>query len=198
MNRQLVLLSVAVTVAACGGGGGGNNFSTPLPPPGPGATPIYDVQGSGAISPLVGQTVTIEGVVTGDFQENDADTSRNLGGFFIQNTPDGSFETSDGIFVFDGNNPGTPVDAGDLVRVEGVVNEYFGETQISTSSVTIIGGGAILPAPINLPTSGIQTNSDGELIADNQRTIHDGVVDLDRRVSRDVDEAFDLAGVGVS
>lgn len=169
MNRHFALLSLAVTVAACGGNGGGNNSATPLPPPGPGATPIYDVQGSGATSPLVGQTVTVEGVVTGDFQENDADTDRDLGGFFIQNVPDGSFATSDGIFVFDGNNPGTPVDAGDLVRVEGVVNEYFGETQISTSSVTIIGSGAILPAPINLPAAATVTNSDGDLIADLER-----------------------------
>ena len=166
MDRQLALLCLVVTVAACGGSGGGNNSPAPPPSPGPGTTAIYDVQGDGATSPLVGQTVTVEGVVTGDFQENDADTGRNLGGFYIQNVPDGDFETSDGVFVFDGNNPGTPVDAGDLVRVEGVVNEYFGETQISTSSVTVIGTGAILPAPVNLPAAATLTNSDGDLIAD--------------------------------
>lgn len=168
MKRQLAVLGLAAAAAACGGGGGDFSPANP-PPPGPGTTPLYEVQGDGTSSPLVGQTVTVEGVVTGDFQENDADTSRNLGGFYIQSIPDGDFDTSDGIFIFDGNNPGTPVNVGDLVRVEGVVNEYFGETQISTSSVSVIGGGAILPAPVNLPAVGTVTNSDGELIADLER-----------------------------
>jgi uncharacterized protein len=33
-------------------------------------TPIYDVQGNAADSPLVGSEVAIEGVVVGDFQNN--------------------------------------------------------------------------------------------------------------------------------
>ena len=33
--------------------------------------------------------ITVEGVVTGDFQEGDSDTRRNLSGFYIQGTPDG-------------------------------------------------------------------------------------------------------------
>src|SRR5690606_5701003 len=47
------------------------------------ATPVYAVQGAGAESPLVGQTVTLEAVVTGDFQSADL-SSDDLAGFFVQ------------------------------------------------------------------------------------------------------------------
>ena len=106
-------------------------------------TTIQDVQGTAADSPLDDQTVTVGGVVTGDFQEGDADTTRNLGGFYIQNPPDGSDETSDGIFVFDGNSPATDVAVGDRVRVQGTVKEYYGETQISATAVTVTGTGHV-------------------------------------------------------
>ncbi|MDH3613296.1 MAG: ExeM/NucH family extracellular endonuclease [Gammaproteobacteria bacterium] len=132
-------------------------------------TAIYDVQGDGASSPLDGQSVTVEGIVTGDFQDGDTDSARNLGGFFVQNVPDADFATSDGVFVFDGNNPVVGVSAGDVVRVTGTVNEYFGETQITVDNVTIIGSGGLLAAPINLPVAATRMNSDGILIADLER-----------------------------
>ena len=150
MHRYLLLL--ATTLAACGGGGGSSIANPPPPPPGNvGITPIYDVQGSGAASPLAGQSVEIEGVVIGDFQDNDADVTRNLGGFYLQNVPDADFTTSDGVFVFDGGTPTVDVSMGNLVRVTGTVNEYFGETQVSANSVSIVGTGAILPIPVMLP-----------------------------------------------
>jgi len=168
MFRYFLLL--ATTLAACGGSGGSSITNPPPPPPGnTGVTAIYAVQGNGAVSPLVGQSVTIEGVVIGDFQDNDADVTRNLGGFYLQNVPDADFDTSDGIFVFDGSSPTVDVSAGDLVRVTGTVNEYFSETQVSASSVSIVGTGAILPIPVTLPTASTTTNSDGELIADLER-----------------------------
>jgi len=150
MHRYLLLL--ATTLAACGGG-----------------TPIYDVQGSGAASPLAGQSVEIEGVVIGDFQDNDADVTRNLGGFYLQNVPDADFTTSDGVFVFDGGTPTVDVSMGNLVRVTGTVNEYFGETQVSANSVSIVGTGAILPIPVVLPAASTVTNSNGDLLADLER-----------------------------
>ena len=73
------------------------------------------------------------------FQEGDTDAGRNLGGFYIQNAPDADVATSDGVFVFDGSNPQTDVEAGDLVRVSGSVTEYFGETQIAATDVTVVG-----------------------------------------------------------
>ena len=162
------LIAIAITLAACGGNGGAGN-SNPPPANNPVITPTYDVQGSGASSPIAGQVVTVEGIVTGDFQDGDADDARNLGGFYIQSVPDADFATSDGVFVFDGNNPGVDVSPGDLVRAEGTVNEYFGETQITASSISVTGIGSILAVDINLPTAETTTNSDGELIADLER-----------------------------
>ena len=62
-------------------------------------TRIYAVQGSGTDSPLAATTVTIEGVVTGDFQDGTG-LHGDLNGFFVQDvTGDGDEATSDGIFV---------------------------------------------------------------------------------------------------
>jgi predicted extracellular nuclease len=166
--RIFTLLSGLSLIAACGGDGGSGQASTPpVTPPPSGATMIADVQGTGDISPLEGQAVTVSGIVTGDFQENDADERRNLGGFYIQDgTPDANLNTSDGVFVFDGNNPATDIDVGDVVEVQGTVAEYFGETQINASSVRVVGSGGLIPFPVNLPINDTTTNSDGGLIAD--------------------------------
>lgn len=169
MRRTTILIGVLV-IAACGGGGGGSSVgASPAPPPDllpTGFTPITEVQGDGPSSPLQGQTVTIRGLVTGDFQDNDANDRSNLGGFYVQGIPDADLATSEGVFVHDGTNPATAVSAGNTVEVTGEVNEYFGETQIDATSVRVVGFGAILPFPISLPVAGTMTNSDGELIAD--------------------------------
>lgn len=167
--RLLTLMTGIALLSACGGGGGGGATTPPAPPPA-GGTMASDIQGSGATSPLVGQTVTVRGQVTGDFQEGDGDNRRNLGGFYLQDgPPDFDFDTSDGVFVFDGDTPSVDVNAGDVVEVTGEVTEYFGETQLNASSVRIVGTGTLVPAPINLPVSGTTTNSDGDLIADLER-----------------------------
>ena len=131
---------------------------------------ISAVQGAGAASPMEGQTVTVTGIVTGDFQENDADDRRNLGGFYLQDgPPDTDLQTSDGVFVFDGNSPATDIDAGDLVDVTGTVAEYFGETQINATSVRVVGAGAVVARPLSLPFNATTTSSDGDPIADLER-----------------------------
>lgn len=166
--RLLTVFTALVSIAACSSGGGSSNTAPPpiVNPPPNGDTAIGEVQGAGANSPLEGETVTVSGVVTGDFQENDGDTRRNLQGFYIQDSPDGDPASSDGIFIFDGTNPGVDVSVGDLVEVSGTVQEYFGETQISANSVTVTGSGSITPVPLDLPTSGTLLNSDGLLIPD--------------------------------
>ena len=108
-----MLVMVAITAAACGGNGG-NSTGSGGPTP---VIPIYRVQGNGAASPVTGQSVTVEGVVTGDFQDGDSDQSQNLGGFYIQSAPDADIATSDGVFVFDGAAPGVDVSVGERVRV---------------------------------------------------------------------------------
>jgi len=75
-----VLISGIALIAACGGGGGTGAVTPPTGgPPTGGATLISDIQGSGDTSPLEGQTVTVTGLVTGDFQDGDGDATRNLG-----------------------------------------------------------------------------------------------------------------------
>ncbi len=143
--------------------------NSPPPPDTPATTAIYDVQGSGAASPLAGQTVTVEGVITGDFQDNDDDPSRNLGGFYIQSAPDTDPTTSDGVFVFDGDNPTVNINIGNLVRVDGTVQEHFGETQIVAASVEIVGASIFQPTDILLPAPSAISNSDDSLVADLER-----------------------------
>jgi predicted extracellular nuclease len=129
--------------------------------------PIHDIQGTAAESSFVGQTVLVQAVVTGDYQGN-----LQLGGFFIQEEAggeDADERTSEGIFVYcdpDGiyrfnNNeedqprPGLCTDSadiadvatGDLVEVEGVVEETYGQTQINVSAgrVSVLSQGNPLP-----------------------------------------------------
>jgi predicted extracellular nuclease len=79
--------------------------------------PIGQVQGEGARSALDGQTVTVEGVVTGAFLEG-------LGGFFIQDAGDGNPKTSDALFIaLEEGAPLPTLVAGDRLRVRGIVGE---------------------------------------------------------------------------
>ncbi len=131
---------------------------------------IHDVQGAGASSPFANpdQTVVVEGVVTGDFQDGDANEQDNLQGFYLQEEDadaDADPLTSEGIFVFDGSTP-LDVNAGDQVRVTGNATEFFGETQISAIQVEVIGSGfSVTPATVNLPTAGVVL-ANGEYIPD--------------------------------
>ncbi len=116
----------------------------PAPPAEP--TPIYVVQGNGLASPLDGQVVLIEGVVTADHQEGD------FNGFFMQEVVgDADVTTSDGIFVFEGGNT-VDVNVGDVVRVEGTVDEFFDLTEITdVTSVSIVGTAPVTPTVVSLP-----------------------------------------------
>ena len=117
-------------------------------------TDIVAVQGPGDVSPLLGQAVTVRGVVTGDFQDD-----AQLRGFFIQQpVPDHDPATSEGLFVF---APGAiDVKEGDYVQVSGVVAEYPDTeaaanrvTQIANpSALTVCGPGPrIVPRLVKLP-----------------------------------------------
>ncbi len=173
MNKFVIALSIVATTACGGGGAASATARTPAPAPAPAPaenTSVSIVQGSGVASALLGQTVSIRAIVSGDFQNNDADSASNLGGFYVQQeTPDGDIETSDGVFIYDGSNPETDVSVGDRVEITGTVNEYFGETQISASSVRITGTGVLRVTNVLLPTTATTTNSDGREIADLER-----------------------------
>lgn len=113
---------------------------------------IADVQGSGSSSPLVGNVVTVEGVVTADHRVG------GYNGVYIQTAGSGG-ETdatpgvSDGVFVAVGAV--TPTFAiGDLVRVTGPVVENFGLTQVTGSAagaVEVVTAGVGVPAATALP-----------------------------------------------
>ncbi|MEN8762498.1 MAG: ExeM/NucH family extracellular endonuclease, partial [Thiogranum sp.] len=130
------------------------SFSVPLPPP---LVFIHDIQGAGNSSPYNGQAVTVVGIVTGDFQDGDADERSNLRGFYVQeedSDADADPLTSEGIFVFDGSAP-LDLNVGDQVRVTGTATEFFGETQISASQVEIIGTGSVSVTAVALPAAGV-------------------------------------------
>jgi uncharacterized protein len=170
INRScLYPATLTLLLAACGSGGGGSTSVMPPPPQGPVITALHDVQGAGNSSPMTGTTITVNGVVTGDFQSGDADSRQNLNGFFIQEeVPDAAAGTSDGLFVFDGSAPTTDVNVGDIVQVEGEVLEYFGETQISATSVKVTGNGTVQAVDISFPFD-VTGNSSGNEIADLER-----------------------------
>ncbi len=105
-------------------------------------TALYDVQGSGTASALDGQTVSVEGIVSGDFQLAD-----ELSGFFMRSLlGDGDVTTSDGLFItdlFDADTAGdTDVDVDDLVQLRGTVAEIDDLTQLVTvENVTVCADG---------------------------------------------------------
>lgn len=108
-------------------------------------TPIYDIQGSGPSAAITG-SVTTQGVVVGDYEG----PSPTLRGFYMEDVSgDGDPTTSDGIFVFNGNNDS--VSLGDLVRVSGSASEFQDQTQISASSITNCGTGSVDPVDVTLP-----------------------------------------------
>jgi predicted extracellular nuclease len=122
---------------------------------------IHEVQGNGASSPLVGQTVIVEGIVVGDFQDGLSGTNGDFNGFHIQEEDadaDADPLTSEGIFVFDGNSPIVNVAIGDLVRVQGAVSEFSGLTEITSfTGVTVLSSGNPLPtaATLSLPVTAV-------------------------------------------
>jgi len=153
MNKLVIALTT-FAIAACGDRSDPETI-TNNPPPSTGIR-VSDIQGSGDSSPMTEQTVSFTAIVSGDFQENDSDTSRNLGGFYVQQeSSDGDVTTSDGVFVFDGDNPSVDVRVGDRVEIRGTVKEFFGETQISATSVRVTGTGTIPATDVDLPVNSL-------------------------------------------
>lgn len=118
------------------------------------ATSISEIQGSGHLSALDGQTVTTAGVVTA------VDTNGSRG-FWIQDpNGDGNAATSDAIFVF--TNAAPTVTVGQQVRVTGTVDEFtpngaapgsFSTTEIVATSaaggvIEVLGTGPAIAATV--------------------------------------------------
>jgi uncharacterized repeat protein (TIGR01451 family) len=157
----LVLTNTASVTTTAAGDDPANNrdsvYTTIIPDSWCGypATYIHVIQGSGMSSPEVGNVHTVEGVVVGDFQ-----TSSHLYGFFLQEEDtdaDSNPMTSEGIFIYDGSSPAVDVNDGDIVRVEGTVQEYFGLTRLTNvSSVEVCPGSDVAsPAIPNMPVTSV-------------------------------------------
>ena len=106
------------------------------------ATLISQVQGAGSSSPLIpdgadqSSEIVVEAIVT-------ANASERLSGFFLQEEridEDGDESTSEGLFVY-GAHP--ELKPGDRVRAKGVINEYYGQTQMVLSELSICGHDAL-------------------------------------------------------
>ena len=127
------------------------------------------VVGVDDVSPLEGQTVIIEAIVTADFQDGLFGDGGDLNGFFLQEEAydqDGVSTTSEGLFVFDGSNPDVDVRLGDRVRVTGTVGEYFGQTQISAMSVEVLDSGNALPTALEVTLDGsVMVDGSGGYVA---------------------------------
>jgi uncharacterized protein len=107
-------------------------------------TPIYDIQGSGNASPLAGQSVSTQGVVTAVFAA--------LDGYYLQDeTGDGNVLTSDGVFVY--SPGGISVSVGDRVRLNALVSEFNTVTELTNPSglVVLASGISIAPTSVVLP-----------------------------------------------
>ncbi|WP_246610838.1 ExeM/NucH family extracellular endonuclease [Nonomuraea rhizosphaerae] len=113
---------------------------------------IAQVQGSGDATPLAGQTVRVEGIVTGDFQRTD-----QLSGFFLQDpSPDADPKTSEGLFAF-ARDTFKDVSVGDRVLVTGRATEFNGWTELSpVSAVDVCGTGTVAARPYKLPSDGLE------------------------------------------
>ncbi len=123
---------------------------------------IPAVQGNSLSSPLSGQAVIVEGIVT----------ARTADGYFIQspdNATDGLANTSEGLFVHLGAAPGATATVGNRVRVTGTVNEYrptLQPHQLPLTRLTAVtgqqlrAGGQPLPLAQALPLADLGPGSD--------------------------------------
>jgi predicted extracellular nuclease len=147
------------------------------------ATTIPALQGKTDATSMADKLVTVEGIVTGDFQSRE-----QLSGFFIQDAKgDNDPATSDGIFVFvnaRSKAAGVDVKVGDLVSVTGVVAEFDEQTQLSQITDVKVLGQAPIPAPtaitLPLPTGTTFENYEGMLVTFPQKLTVSNNYELDR------------------
>ncbi|MGM3275769.1 ExeM/NucH family extracellular endonuclease [Ralstonia sp. 24A2] len=133
-------------------GQGGTTTPPPVQPVcGAAATHIADVQGAGATSPLAGQNVEIEAVVTADYSG-----TNGFNGFFVQQ-PDAQRRklagVSEGLFIY---APGVTARAGDLVHLVGKVEEKYGQTQLTLAAsglASCSSGNRVTPVDVTLPVA---------------------------------------------
>lgn len=129
-----------------------DNLCEPPPPPGD-LVLIHEIQGAQHRSPLEGEVVSVEAIVTAVGPD----------GFYIQEEDaeaDADVATSEGMFVFTGGAPGVAV--GDLVQISDEVEEFRPfENRVTITNfvfpdVTVVSSGNPLPTPVVLGVDRIQ------------------------------------------
>lgn len=129
---------------------------------------ISEAQGDKNISPFENQTAQLTGIVTARIRD----------GFFIQ-TPDdktdGNPATSEGIYVYTGNQMTAEAQIGNLVSVTGTITEFRPKaepaslpiTELSmkrgTDTIKVISKGSALPKPITLTAADFASNKIDQL-----------------------------------
>ncbi|MFQ6371605.1 ExeM/NucH family extracellular endonuclease [Shewanella sp. YIC-542] len=149
----------------------GNDVPAPAPALGQcgdEATRISAIQGQGASSPMVDNTVVIEGVVTAVNSASNA--------FFVQEETrheDGDASTSEGIYVY--NRAKLPMpEVGTVVRLMGAVSEYHDKTEITLSEqYSSCGTDQVQPVAVTLPVTSMAAleSLEGMLVSFNQELL---------------------------
>lgn len=109
---------------------------------------IGSIQGAGDSSPAVGHERTVEGIVTGDFQD-----AGGLSGYFLQEDSadiDEDTQTSEALFVDEHETTLGDVLAGARVRVTGSVEEVDGLTSLTNVTRLLDCGQTGLPDPLEI------------------------------------------------
>ncbi len=130
---------------------------------------IAEIQGEGAVSPLVGDLATTQGVVTATYPTG------GLSGFYLQTSGTGGENdatpgASDGLFVF-GSAAAAAVQIGDFVQVVGLVSEFSGTTEITAEDASAVTQLGAAPAPVTALATAYPTSEagreahEGELLA---------------------------------
>ncbi len=139
----------------------------PPPPPDPTEVTIAEIQGTGDASPLEGDTVTTQGVVTAAY------ASGGFDGFYIQTEGTGASDNtpgaSDAVFVYGRDIDESSLTIGEDVQVTGPVSEFRGTTQITPDEdgVSPVEGDPdpVVPLDFQLPgTEAGREAHEGELI----------------------------------
>ena len=139
----------------------------PEPPvdPEPTVLSIAQIQGTGDTTPVAGQTVTTEGVVTALY------STGGFNGYYLQTEGTGGAQdstpgASDGIFVY---SPATvsQVSMGELVQVTGTAAEHYGMTQISVPATGL--------APVDRDPQPVQPTELAFPLTEAEREAHEGM-----------------------
>jgi hypothetical protein len=154
--------TVTVTATDSTGASASASFSFQVAAPAA-IVPIAAIQGTNTdTSPYAGQTVTTQGVVTADyptggFSEFVIETG-GAGGAQAQDQTPGA---SDAVFVF-GSAAAAAVHIGESVQVSGKVEEFEGETEIESPTVSALATPLAAVAPDQIAWSDLATDAQKE------------------------------------